>query len=157
MSLELLRVRRSDFVPISYLWLESALHHAETDPRFAPRPNARQQYIQYLMSVFDRKDHLLRLVRQRHTVVGFCVTAVQPPSPIFQRDATGFLSDLAVSKEARRSGIGSALVRDAVAWLREQGATSSQITVSVYNELGQKFWREHMGFQPYMDKLWLDL
>ena len=53
---------------------------------------------------------------------------------------------------ARRRGIGSALARAALAWVRERGVARVEVRVAARNPEGQGFWRAQ-GFSDWMDVL----
>jgi len=55
--------------------------------------------------------------------------------------------NLAVRKEARRQGVGSLLVAEALAWAKSYGAGRAILEVRASNEAALQFYRCH-GFQP---------
>ena len=58
----------------------------------------------------------------------------------------GEVSDVWVEAEARRSGVGQALVQTGVAWMREQGVHSVEVQVLGGNEGSLRFF-ESLGFK----------
>src|SRR5262245_25701673 len=73
-------------------------------------------------------------------VVGYITTRLDPFSGI------GRIPNLAVDAAARGSGLGSALIRHALAYLREQGMAMAKIETLVQNERGQALY-PRFGFQ----------
>ena len=57
-----------------------------------------------------------------------------------------YVDALAVAAPYRGHGIGGALLRDAVAWARDQGANQISLDVSVHNSGAQRLYARH-GFR----------
>lgn len=62
----------------------------------------------------------------------------------------GYIYHLAVRKEARRQGIGGALVSHALAALKTQGIRKVALVVFSDNQQGNAFW-ERQGFEARAD------
>jgi ribosomal protein S18 acetylase RimI-like enzyme len=156
-TFEIAPVLRRDLPAVVDLWQESVRLHSASDNRFTPAPDALRHYYDYLSNALLRRDHHLRVARDGREFLGFCMSQFNSANPIFPHGPVGFLADLAVTQSAKRCGIGQALTNVALDWMKENGVRVVHVTVSVYNQAAQQFWRETMGFQPYMDRLWLDL
>ena len=156
-SVEIVPVLRRDLPAVVELWQESVRLHSAADERFTPAPDALRHYYDYLSNALLRRDHHLRVAKEGREFLGFCLSQFNSSNPIFPHGPVCFLADLAVTQSAKRLGIGQALTQVALDWMKENGVRVVHVTVSVYNQAAQKFWREAMGFQPYMDRLWLDL
>jgi diamine N-acetyltransferase len=72
--------------------------------------------------------------------VGYCVSSINT-----QKE--GVIESLFVDKNYRLTGIGDALIRKAIDWLDNEGATSKIVEVSVGNEEAFGFY-ERYGFLP---------
>jgi len=59
--------------------------------------------------------------------------------------AVGWIEDCYVQTNFQRQGIGSALVKEGLAWLQAKGVTRIELAVSAANENGRDFW-EKQGF-----------
>jgi len=77
-------------------------------------------------------------------------TAGNPTQP------TGWIEDCFVHQEARRQGIGSALVRMALSWFEENHVRRIELGIWMVNGHGQAFW-ERQGFSPVRLKMSKDL
>jgi ribosomal protein S18 acetylase RimI-like enzyme len=49
----------------------------------------------------------------------------------------------------RRQGLGRMLVQDLVAWFREKGARTVELSMAAKNELGDQFWSA-LGFETLL-------
>ena len=65
----------------------------------------------------------------------------------FTREPHGHLGMLAVTEEAAGKGIGSALIRAAESWAREQGYRRLTLTVFGANDAARAVY-EHLGYVP---------
>jgi ribosomal protein S18 acetylase RimI-like enzyme len=71
--------------------------------------------------------------------VGYCVSSLD-------NSGVGEIESIYVDKPFRGLKIGNNLMKSAIGWLEQQGATTKQVSVSAGNELACKFY-EHYGFR----------
>jgi ribosomal protein S18 acetylase RimI-like enzyme len=148
--------RDSDFGTLRDLWRELMDLHVELDPRFTLSENADQRFFNYLETARSREDYRVRIAAVDDQPVGFAISCVLPNSPVYRARWIGYINDLCVTSSMRRRGIGELLVRDAVDWLRSNGAETVEVYVARYNEGAQRFWRR-IGGREYLERLSLDL
>jgi ribosomal protein S18 acetylase RimI-like enzyme len=146
----------SDFGVLRDLWRELMDLHVELDPRFTLSDNADQRFFNYLETARSREDYRVRIAAVGDRPVGFAISCVLPNSPVYRARWIGYINDLCVTDSMRRRGIGELLVRDAVDWLRANGAETVEVYVACYNEGAQRFWRR-IGGREYLERLSLDL
>ncbi len=79
-----------------------------------------------------------RVVRLDGRIVAFAITG--------RAGRTGYLQRLAVDPEARRHGIGRALVEDACDWMSRHGATRGIVNTAVTNDAAHRLYAS-CGFQ----------
>jgi diamine N-acetyltransferase len=72
--------------------------------------------------------------------IAYCISTVS-------RDGCGEIDSMFVEEAFRGRGIGSELVRHALAWLESAGATSKVVTVAHANEEALPFY-QRFGFEP---------
>ena len=72
--------------------------------------------------------------------VGYCISSLS-------QEGTGDIESIFVEKACRSRGIGTALVKRALAWLDESGAVKIQVAVADGNEESFRFY-EMFGFFP---------
>lgn len=77
-------------------------------------------------------------------VAGYCVTGRAGPD--------GYIQRLAVARNCRGRGIGMALVRDALWWLRRGGADNVSVNTQIGNRPALALYRR-CGFTPEADRL----
>jgi GNAT superfamily N-acetyltransferase len=141
-------------VELFFLLLEE---HQAHDPAFEPGPEAREGRRSLLESRLRMPEaHVLVAERPAgeaaSQLLGFCVAGLARRPPVFRERLRGEIEYLFVRDEARRGGVGSTLVRHALAWLAQQGTARVALQVARRNRAGLAFWQA-LRFQPVMDVL----
>jgi GNAT superfamily N-acetyltransferase len=96
-------------------------------------------YVDVRISLPSRHGRLKRTLRR-------LVASPRAPS-IVQPKHVGWIEDCYVQPQARHRGIGTALVQEALTWVRTQHVTHVDLAVLVANRKGLVFW-EQQGFAP---------
>lgn len=91
----------------------------------------------YIDLAFDSRDS--------NRYVGYCVSSLS-------QEKTGEIESVFVKDSYRSQGIGSALVKRALAWFDENGSTRNRVSVSEGNEMVWDFYKK-FGFYPRMTVL----
>lgn len=132
--------------------------HYEFDPhRFlAPGRDASSGYASFLGHVLSSSDACIFVAEVDGAVAGYIYVALEPLSWKELRGPAGFIHDVAVTEEARRAGRGTALMRAAIAWLRERGAPRVILWTAASNETAQALFRG-LGFRETMREMTLEL
>jgi len=105
-------------------------------------------YVMGSLSSASKRRPLRRWLQEMR--FGQRTTAEYPTQP------TGWIEDCFVLQETRRQGIGSALVRTALAWFQENQVSRIELGIWMVNGHGQAFW-ERQGFSPVRLKMSKDL
>ncbi|MBX2813664.1 MAG: GNAT family N-acetyltransferase [Myxococcales bacterium] len=154
-----LRIRDAadtDFNDLLQLWRELMAVHVENDERFTLADDCDRQFFHYIETARSRDDYRVRVAVQNHHVVGFIICCILPNSPLYRTRWIGYINDISVGKSVRGQGVGTALVKDAVAWMSCQGAESIEVYVAKANTQALNFWRS-MGGKDYLERISLDL
>lgn len=134
-------------------------HYAFDRDRFIPPGDGQEAsagYASFLGSQLN-EDGVLVLVAERDgSVVGYAYAAIEPLSWKELRDECGFIHDLLVTEEARRTGVGEALLDRAIEWLREQGMPRVVLWTSPHNDKARRLF-ERRAFRPTMLEMTLEL
>ena len=144
------------------LWRELMDVHATHDPRFALAADADHRFLDYVDTARTREDYRVRVAtaptrrgRARGEVLGFTIACVLPNAPMYRTRWIGYINDICVTASARGRGIGRALVRDALDWMKNRGAESFEVYVARSNAAASRFWRA-VGGTDYLERLSLD-
>jgi ribosomal protein S18 acetylase RimI-like enzyme len=132
-------------------------HYAFDRLRFlVPGEGAERGYAAFLGSVLDSDEDCVFVAEQDGVIEGYVFVALEPLSWKELRGPAGFIHDLAVADEARRSGIGTKLMQVAIDWLRERDAPRVILWTAAPNEAAQALFRE-MGFRDTMREMTMEL
>ncbi len=127
---------------IEPLWQQLNQHHLQLSPYF-------KDYYQK-MTFEDRKriefqrawggEFRVDIAFDGSLPVGYCLSSID-------RWLMGEIDSLFVDSKYREQGIGSTLMRNALAWLTQKGAKKKIVTVTTGNEQAWEFY-EQFGFLP---------
>jgi ribosomal protein S18 acetylase RimI-like enzyme len=137
-------------------------HFAFDSRRFmAPGDDAERGYATFLETQMEAADSLIlvaeRTAADRSTqLVGYVYASVEPPSWKELREQAGFVHDLLVSDDAQRSGCGSRLLDEAVAWLRSRDVPRVVLWTAAPNERARRLFAGK-GFRSTMLEMTLEL
>ena len=148
-------VRRAtprDLPRVAALWTAITHHHEGLDPVFDMRGDAADELGRLLGALQRDPDAAIFVYEEGSALPGLCIVRIDHAPPIMQEDERAEISDLGVIGDARRRGIGSALLNEALAWVRDRGVARVEVQVAKANREGQAFWRAH-GFGDLMDVL----
>lgn len=144
------RATLEDVESAAALGTEIVKHHHRTDPeRFFYDDEVPQGYAWWLQREIERRDAVVLLAEQAGQVVGYSYGAIEERDWAVLLDQHGALHDLFVVPEARRSGVGKALVAALIDELKALGATLLVLRVMVQNEPARRL-AASFGFYPTM-------
>lgn len=125
-------------------------HYAFDPQRFLqPHEDAESGYAWFLGSRLDAADDAVFVAEHDGIVVGYVYAALEPLSWKELRGPAGFVHDVAVAEEARKSGVATQLMDVAVGWLRDRGAPRVILWTAAPNAAAQALFRR-LGFRDTM-------
>jgi len=150
------RATFNDLEPVLDLWQEMMDYHARLDKRFQPAADGRVHFRQAVQEWM--LDDLWRVLvaLDGDEVVGYIIGHLADNPPVFETRHYGFISDICVATDWRRSGVGRQLFAAIRDWFRRHGITVIQLNVAALNPVSRAFWRK-MGFQDYLNRMWLEI
>jgi len=133
-------------------------HYAFDQKRFLePGANAEEGYAWFLGEQLKDDTNAVVLVAERNGgVIGYVYAALEPISWKELRDACGFVHDILVEERGRRSGVATALMDAAMAWLKERGAPRVVLGTAEQNVPAQRLFAR-MGFRRTMVEMTREL
>jgi ribosomal protein S18 acetylase RimI-like enzyme len=124
-------------------------HHALDERRFLLVEEVEKGYERFFESQLEAPDTVLLIALDDGKRVGYAYARLEPRDWNALLDAFGALHDIFVAKEARRSGVASALLDEVAARLRALGAPRLVLSTAVQNKAAQKLFECH-GFRTTM-------
>jgi ribosomal protein S18 acetylase RimI-like enzyme len=148
------RIRRAEPRDVSALGrLGAALvraHHAFDADRFlTPGPGLEEGYAHFLRTQLAEDGVAIFVAERAGVIIGYVYAGVEPRSWKELRDVAGFIHDVVVDPEARRSGIATRLIETAAAWLASRGVARVMLWTAEKNAEAQRLF-EHLGFRRTM-------
>jgi ribosomal protein S18 acetylase RimI-like enzyme len=132
-------------------------HYAFDHDRFlAPGEGTESAYAAFLGRALDSRDASVFVAERDGVIVGYVFAALEPLNWKELRGPAGFIHDVAVTEESRRSGVGSQLIEAAVAWLRERGAPRVILGTAAPNSIARALFRK-LGFRETMIEMTMEL
>jgi len=121
-----------------------------------PGTNPEEGYGWFLGKQLKDDDVVIFVAEQDGAVIGYVYAGLEPISWKELRDACGFIHDIVVAESGRRSGVATALIDAAIAWLRERGAPRVMLWTAEKNEGAQRLF-ERLGFNRTMIEMTREL
>jgi GNAT superfamily N-acetyltransferase len=132
-------------------------HYAFDTHRFLePGEGSEAGYSRFLASQLDDEESIVLVAERDHVIVGYVYAAIEPLSWKDLRDECGWIHDLLVIDEARRSGVGEALLNGAIEWLRNKRMPRVMLGTAAQNASAQRLFERH-GFRATMIEMTLEL
>jgi GNAT superfamily N-acetyltransferase len=140
--------RDADHLGLVELWFGLAGAGHAADPRYRVRPGIRR-IVEALVAerwLGQARSHRVWVATDpQGRLVGYVATRRSDPHPVVDQDLALVVADLFVVEDARRRGVGRALVDQARAHARVEGVTSIEVGTLALDERAVSFWRS-MGF-----------
>lgn len=158
MAVTIRKAQRRDLEALGRLGTMLMRTHYDFDPQrfLGPLEGSSRGYAAFLGSRLDSPDDCVFVAEQDGAVAGYVYAALEPLSWKELRGPAGFIHDVAVAEEARRSSVGTELMRAAIEWLRERGAPRVILWTAAPNEAAQALFRL-LGFRETMREMTLEL
>ena len=132
-------------------------HFAFDRKRFLePQPDSQKGYAWFLGTRLESKDDCIFVAETDEGIAGYVWAALEPLSWKDLRGPAGFVHDIIVKAELRRSGIATMLMHAAIAWLREHGAPRVLLSTAAPNAAAQALFHR-LGFRDTMIEMTFEL
>ena len=132
-------------------------HYAFDPERFmAPRGDPEAGYAWFLGTQLKEDDVAVFVAERSGEVSGYVYAGMEPQSWKELREAAGFIHDVVVAADARRTGVASALVEAACEWLRSMGAPRVVLWTAEKNDPAQQLFTR-LGFRRTMIEMTREL
>src|SRR4029453_15432870 len=124
-------------------------HHSLDERRFLLVEEVEKAYARFYESQLDAPEAVLLVALRGEKRVGYAYARLEPGDWNALLGAFGAPDDIFVWKEARRLGVGSALLDEVAGRLQALGASRILLSAAVQNQTAQRLFERH-GFRPTM-------
>ena len=114
------------------------------------------RYAIYLRDRMREIDSAVFVAESEGRVVGVAVGSIRVQDAFFETRRYGYVSDLVVSPDARRHGIGRALWGRVALWFRSVGLDIVRLHVATRSPGARAFWRG-VGAEDFLAEAWINL
>jgi len=144
MAVEVRKAERRDLDTLGRLGaMLIRTHYAFDRQRFLPPfEGVEKGYASFLGRALDSPDDCVFVAERDGLIVGYIFAALEPLSWKELRGPAGFIHDVAVAVEARRAGIGSALLGAAEDQLLRAGVVAVALETPVNNAAAIRFYKQ---------------
>lgn len=138
------RARQADAAPLGALWQRFMDEQAALDARLAVAPDALARWHNdFPLWLGDEMQRLFVAERKGQQISGFLAAARWGPPPVYAPAAEVYVSELYVLPEARRQGVGRALVEAVRRWaVEDAGAVRLRLRTLAANKDARSFWNQ---------------
>jgi ribosomal protein S18 acetylase RimI-like enzyme len=150
------KAKLKDIQQISDLAVNLLKYHTDFDPYFSLASNAMEIYYKHFRRCVYSKNKLLLVAEEDNKIIGFALGELGYRPPVFAIRKIGFISDVFVDKDFRKSGIGKIFLNELCQWFKKNGLRYIELTVHVKNEIGIKVWTKY-GFETYLSRQRVEL
>ena len=158
MSFSVRKAERRDLDALGRLGAMLMRIHYDFDKlRFlAPGIGTESGYGHFLGSMIESDATCVFVAEQNGAIRGYVFAALEPLSWKELRGPAGFIHDVVVEPDARGAGIGTALMKTAIAWLREHRAPRVLLGTAAQNNGAQSLFHR-LGFRDTMIEMTMEL
>jgi ribosomal protein S18 acetylase RimI-like enzyme len=157
-SFTIRRATEADLPALGELGAQLVQVHYGFDPqRFMdPGHDASAGYLAFLERQLADDAVLVLVAEQRRHVLGYVYAGIEPQSFKELREEAGFIHDVAVVERGRRTGVATALIEGALAWLRERQIPRVLLWAAEPNRDAQRLFAR-LGFRRTMVEMTKEL
>ena len=117
-----------------------AFHQRIAPAKYPFRPEPEKGYIRWLASQIDQPRSVFLVADLDQRIVGFLIATVDTEIPIYTVKEYGFIHDVWVDEDARRHGVGRALIMEMVARFRVIGVPQIRLDVVATNTSAEQLF-----------------
>ncbi|MFB6221351.1 MAG: N-acetyltransferase family protein [Halolamina sp.] len=143
-----IRPLREEELPtlVDDLWTPYARELGTDDPYHELADEFREETLAYRAERFEAEDHIDRVAVADGDLVGYVAAEVQKAPPVVRRGDSLHITEVYVTPDHRREGLGAALLTEAERWGEDRGCSYVTLNVDAANEAAQALYRE-LGFE----------
>jgi len=158
MSFTIRRASDGDLPALGRLGASLMRLHFGFDPQrfLAPGDDPEQGYAWFLGTQLGEPDVVVLVAERDGHVLGYVYAGMEPVSWKELRGPAGFIHDVVIDDQARRTGVASELIEAASLWLKERGAPRVVLWTAEKNVPAQQLFAAR-GFRRTMIEMTREL
>jgi GNAT superfamily N-acetyltransferase len=148
--------RTADEPSILELARDEMRAHEALDERFRLRKDAVDRYAVYVRARMRDIDSNVFVAELGGRIVGMGIGSIRKQESFFLVQRYGYLSDLVVTPDSRRRGVGRAIFDRISLWCRGLGIDVLRLHIASKSDAAQAFWKS-VGASEYLVEAWIDM
>lgn len=126
-------------------WIQLMKLHAEWHPTFKLIDNFEVAVREIISDFLQKPNRAFFVAELDQGIHGFMQVHLSTKPPVFEKTKKGVISDVYVSQEYRKKGVGKKLIEESFKWFKEQNVDFIDLHVARQNPGAKEFW-EKCGF-----------
>lgn len=151
MSFAIRAARPADAPALARLWREMWDFHSGVDRRFEAGPQANHAMADWLREHAANPDACLLVGEESGRPIGYVLGLILENPPVVTLRRYGFISELTVTADVRRRGVGTLLLEAAHRWFLDRGMTEVEVNVAARNPVSRNFWKKQ-GYTEFVER-----
>jgi ribosomal protein S18 acetylase RimI-like enzyme len=152
--MQIIRATESHIPGIVGLWQEFIDYHGDIEPVYARTEDAAAKFEEYLRKLMASEDSQVLMALDRGEAVAYSIAQVCKRPPMILQTQFGFISDLGVGSDYRRTGVGQKMLNKILEWFESRRIRRIELQVLSHNQAAVSFWTKH-GFETFANRMFL--
>ena len=154
--IKIVKAEEKHIAEIGKLWWEFMEFNQKVDPIFTPKSSGVSDFLNQVARFMKSENGLALVAIDGTKVVGFSLSGIRKPSPVYERGEYGILDTMAVTASYRRMGIGEKMVTEIMKWFKSKGINRVELETAAQNLVANSFWQKN-GFTIYRHRLYREI
>ena len=137
------------------LWKELMDFHKNIDTYWSRREDGHTKYEKFLREMLESEDAIVLVAVGNERIVGYSSSWIRRYPPTLEHDTYGEITDMAVTAEYQRKGIGERMLKRICEWFESRNIDRIELSAAANNQKSYLFWKKH-GFQDFLSRLYLE-
>jgi ribosomal protein S18 acetylase RimI-like enzyme len=142
-----------DVPQIVELWKELMDFNKQYDEHWSRLETGHKNFGDFINSHIADEAFCVLVAEADKDIVGYCLSEIQKCDPqILKIQEYGHISNITVTRNFQRKGIGESLLRKTMDWFSKKGVHRIEVCVGIGNKSARKFWTK-MGFTVFVETM----
>jgi ribosomal protein S18 acetylase RimI-like enzyme len=142
-----------DVPQIVELWKELMDFNKQYDEHWSRLETGHENFGDFINSHIADEAFCVLVAEADKDIVGYCLSEIQKCDPqILKIQEYGHISNITVTRNFQRKGIGESLLRKTMDWFSKKGVHRIEVCVGIGNKSARKFWTK-MGFTVFVETM----
>jgi len=137
------------------VWEELMDFHKNIDTYWSRREDGHITYEKFLREMLESEDAIVLVAVDNGRIVGYSSSRISEHPPTLEHDNYGEITDMAVTAEYQRKGIGERMLKRICEWFESRNIDRIELSAAANNQISYSFWKKH-GFQDFLHRLYLE-